>query len=331
MSGYRIKFTILVIVAILLWPVAIVSADTWRLEQGKDLKSVSPGSQDKFLLKVAEIKKLMNTGKIRVVRSAYNRLKMEFPDIDGPDLDAFIEAELFFCQGNFTKAVRAYDKLLNEFPQSWLVEAAMGRQYEIATACLTGQKKRVLRFFELSRYSEGVKIMEKITTRAGLDSQIGLKAALALTKSYEKRKKFNEAYLKWWEISQQWQTDPIARDAIAAMARCKYAVYNKRNNENRRHLFDTSTLVTSKSYYNKLKSLYPQDAEEIGVDEIIKDIDEQLALKQLSIAQYYQRTKNIQAANLYYDMVIRHSPDSQAAKMAEQITNRGLGSEQTKK
>ena len=266
---------------------------------------------------MAKIKELVNTGQTEAVRKEFDQLKKDFPEIAGPDLDAFIEAELLFCEGSFTKAVRAYDKLLDEFPDSQLAEAALSRQFEIATAFLTGQKKTSLGVFKLSRYHEGVKLMEKISTRAGIDAQIGLKAALALTKSYEKRQKFNEAYLKWWEISQQWEAGQVGKDTIIAMARCKLAAYNLRK-EGRRHLFDGSGLITAKSYYNKLELLYPEDAQKIGVDEILKDIDEQLAYKQLSIAQYYQKTGKDEAANLYYDTVINDWPQTNAVETAKQ-------------
>ncbi len=330
MSKYRIKFVILALMTVLLWQNGVFSADTWRLQpapasseasrgggQDEDWQPISAEGEDKFLLTVAKIKELVNTGQTEAVRKEFDQLKKDFPEVAGHDLDAFIEAELLFCEAKFTKAVSAYDKLLNEFPDSQFTEAALGRQFEIATAFLTGQKKRVLGIFKLSRYHEGVKLMEKISTRAGIDAQIGLKAALSLTKSYEKRQKFNEAYLKWWEISQQWETDHVGKDAIMAMARCKRADYNKRSS-NKRPLYDNSNLITAKTYYKKLKLLYPEEAQKIGVDEILKDIDEQSAYKQLNIAQYYQKTGNIQAANLYYDMVINDWPQTSAAEMAKQ-------------
>ena len=308
----------------------VFSADTWRLqpapassdanrggEQDENWQPISAEGQDKFLLTVAKIKELVNTGQTEAVRKEFDQLKKDFPEIAGPDLDAFIEAEILFCEAKFTKAVRAYDKLLNEFPDSRFTEAALGRQFEIATAFLTGQKKTVLHIFKMSRYDEGVKLMEKISTRAGIDAQIGLKAALSLAKSYEKRQKFNEAYLKWWEISQQWETGQVGKDTIMAMAQCKRANYNQRK-EGRRHLYDGSGLITAKTYYKKLKLLYPEEAQKIGADKILKDIDEQLAYKQLNIAQYYQKTGNIQAANLYYGMVINDWSQTSAAEIAKQ-------------
>jgi len=366
---------------------------TWRLGKDQEFKTVSPEGKDKFLLAVAETKKLVNTGQIKAARRAFDELKKDFPEIAGPDLDAFIEAEILFCKGKFIEAADSYDKMLTEYPQSELRQAALDRQfaiataflgdqkitvlgifkvrgfaqglkimkriserasntpigteatvvmaqkheekgrltkafriyeklliehpnnefrelildrqYAIATAYLRGEKKRVLRVVKMRGYAEGIRIMEKITGRAGLDTPIGLKAALAVAKHYENRKKFNEAYFKWWEISLQWQIGKTGRDALLNMARCKHTAYNS-HPEHKRPL-------------------------EIDVDQILVEIDEQLAYKQFSIGQYYQRTGNIQSANLYFGMVIRDWPGSKAAELAKEVLTRNLESKETKK
>jgi len=404
-------------IAVVLSSLSTVSADTWRLEKGRDWKAVSAQGKDKFLLAVAETKKLVNTGQTKAARKAFDKLKKDFPEIAGPDLDAFIKAEILFCKSDFIKAADTYDKLLTEYPQSELRQAALDRQfaiataflgeqkktvlgvfkvtafadglkimkriseragntsigaeatvvvaqkyeergqitkairtydklltehpdsdfrelvldrqYAIATAYLRGQKRRVLRVVKMKGYAEGVRIMEKITDRAGIDTPTGLKAATAVAKYYEKRKMFNEAYFKWWEISLQWQTGKTGRDALLNMARCKHAAYNN-HPEHKRPFYDDSNLNIAKSCYEKLKLLYPKDADEIGADNILKEINEQLAHKQFSIGLYYQRTGNKQSANLYFDMVISDWPDTKAAEMAKEMITNNLGNKETK-
>ena len=82
---------------------------------------------------------------------------------------------------------------------------------------MAGRKKTILLFW-VSAFDDGVKIMEKISDRTGT-ADIAKKALLAVAKSYEKRKQYNEAYLKWSEISMRWPAGEIARDALLAMAR----------------------------------------------------------------------------------------------------------------
>lgn len=316
------------VAAIVLSASAMCRADTWRLEQDGKLLPVE--EKDKFLLAVAETKKLVNAGQTTAARKAFDKLKKDFPEIAGPDLDTFIKAEILFCRGKFTKAVNTYNKLLTDYLESRLREAALDRQFAIGTAFLGGQKIPVLYLFRVKGYDEGVKIMEGITERAGLDSPIGLKAAVAVAESYEKRGKFHEAYLKWQEISVQWETGEVGRDALLGMARCKQAAYNKHPKKERPR-YDVSGLKTAKSYYEKFMLVYPQEAEKIGVSEILKQINEQLADKQLNIARYYQRTGSKQSANLYYQMLTDNWQGTKAAETAKQLLAKNLGGEEAKK
>jgi outer membrane protein assembly factor BamD (BamD/ComL family) len=286
----------------------------WRLGQDQDWKTISP--QDKFLLAVAEAKKLVNTGQTESARKAYEKLKQDFPDIAGADLDAFIEAEMLYSKGKFTKAYRGYEKLLKDHPETKLQPAVLDRQFAIGTAYLQGQEKSVLHVVKLKGDAEGIRIMEKITDRAGIDSPLGLRAAIAVAENYQNREMFNDAHLKWWEISLQRRTGQIAKDALLAMARCKHNAYNA-HPEEKRPFYDTAGLATAKTYYLNFKSLYPEDAQKLDIDNIVKQIDEQLAQKQLCIAQYYHRVGNIQAANLYYDMVSNNWSGTQAAESAK--------------
>ena len=67
--------------------------------------------------------------------------------------------------------------------------------------------------------------------------------------------------------------------------------------------------------------LFPDDATESYVTTTIQEINEQIAYKEYSIAEFYQRTGQKQAANLYYDMVIESWPGSKAAQMARETLN----------
>jgi outer membrane protein assembly factor BamD (BamD/ComL family) len=399
----KLKLVILVM-AIVLSTMSVGRADTWRLGKDHDWQAVSAQGGDKFLLAVAETKKLINTGQAKAAAQAFEKLKKDFPEIVGPDLDIFIKAEMLFCEGKFVEAVDIYDRLITKYPESKLRDAAlerqfgiamaflggqkittlgvfevagysegmkimeriskeapdtpigteatvamaqkyeekgqytralriyekllteqpntdfrdqvMDRQYAIATAYLGGQKKRIFRILKLKGYAEGVRIMEKITDRAGLNSKLGLDASIAVAEHYEGKKDFNSAYLKWWEISSQYQTGTIGRDALFNMAQCKHAAYNKQP-EQKRSFYDSSSLSIAKSCYERFRLLYPGDPEQENVEKKLQEIDEQLAYKQFSIGQYYNRTGNKKSANLYYNMVINDWPGTKAAKLAK--------------
>jgi outer membrane protein assembly factor BamD (BamD/ComL family) len=308
-SKLRVKFIVIAGFLLLLVLAGFISAKTWHLEKGQDWKALESTGEDKYLLAVAEIKQLVNTGKTEAATKALEKLKKDFPKMVGPDLDAFMRAELLFSQGKFTKAAHAYEKFVVEFPESRLYEAAVDRQFAIATAFLAGQKKSVLKVFKMKGYADGEKIMERIGDRA-VGAPIGVRASLAVAESYEDRGRFNEAYLKWSQIHSRWPTGQMGRDAMLAMGRCKHAAYKGPS-------YDVSALISAKSYYENFRLRYPEDAQDFDINSRVEQIDEQLAYKQFRIGQYYQRTGSKQAADFYYRMVLDNWPGSTAAKMAK--------------
>lgn len=310
----KMGFVIMSAVMVMLACSAAVSAETWHLEKDRGWKAVSAEGQDKYLLAVVQVKRLVNTGRTEEAVKALNQLKRDFPEIAGPDLDAFIKAEVLLAEGKYAKAVRGYDKFLAEFPKSELYEAALDRQFAIATAFLAGEKKPVLKVFKIKGYAEGAKIMERISDRAG-DSPIAVKAALAIADSLERRGKFDEAYYQWSHIASRWPEGQIGKETLLAMARCKHAAYRGPD-------YDESNLNSAKSYYENFKLRYPEDAEKFDIDKKLGQINEQRAYKQFSIGRYYQKVGNKQSANLYYQMVIDNWPGSTAAEMAEEEVSR---------
>ncbi|MGA2093599.1 MAG: outer membrane protein assembly factor BamD [Sedimentisphaerales bacterium] len=300
----------LVITALLLQSCAAPARPaTVRLDQQGQWKPTDAAREEQYLLRVAEMKKLVDAGKPGKVRDAIKQMKKDYPEIAGADFNSFTEGELLLAKGKITNAVRQYDKFLDDYPVSPLRDAALQREFDIASEFLAGRKKTIL-VFRVHAYDDGVKIMEKISDRTG-SAEIAKSALLAVAHSYEKRKKYEEAYLTWSQISSRWPTGQTGKDALLAMARDKYATFNG-------PLYDASGLVSAKSYYENYKLRYPDDAQRIGVDEILAKINEQMAEKNLLVANYYKKTGQLTPANVYYQLVVDTWPDTAAAKTARQ-------------
>jgi outer membrane protein assembly factor BamD (BamD/ComL family) len=267
-------------------------------------------AQERFDPAVAQIKNLVSQDKTKASRQVYQQLEKDFPEIAGPELQAFCRAEILLAQGKLSKAFRAYDAFVSNYPLSKLYDTAIDRQFSIGREYLAGRKKTVLFFFEVKGYAEGVRIMDKLSDRLG-NTQPALEAALAVADNYEKRGKFDDAYHQWSQIQSRWPTGNAGRDALLGMARCKLADY-------RGPLYDASGLVSAKSYYKNFKLRYPNTAEQIGVDKILARISEQMAQKALVTADYYARTGNKQSAYLSYQLVIDDWPGTPAAEKAAQ-------------
>lgn len=294
-----------------------VAKETWQLKDGEKWESIATDPQRQYALKVAELKDLVRTGESEAVEDTLAELKEQFPQYVGPDLDLFIEGEVRYWEDRYAKAMKQYEKLLKDYPGSEFAPAVLEREFGMAQAYLGRRKKKVLGFLKISGHAEGVEMMERISDRAGLDepNSVGLRAAVAVAEHYEAKERYIEAYLKWSEIASYWETGPVGKRALLRMAEDNLLAYNQPSPK-RRPLLDASKLVTARTYYEKYAALYPGEIRRHDIPEKIKQIDEQMAYKQFTIGQYYQRAGKTQAAQLYFDMVVQNWPETKAAGMA---------------
>ncbi len=311
MYGRNITRKVVVLLSVLFLGSLAFAAETWTLGQDEQWQAVSENPQARYLLAVSELKELINQGKTKELANAIARLRQDYPGIAGPDLDAYLDGEKAFAAGKFTKAVRAYDTFLIRYPESPLYEAALDRELAIAQAYLTGHKKTVLKFVRIRGYSEGIRVADKVVDRAG-DSPIAVRASVVVAESFEKRAKYQDAYERWSQISARWPTGEVGKTALLAMARCKHAAY-------RGPKFDASNLLSAKSYYENFMIRYPEDAKTYEIDKRLEQITEQLAYKEYTIAQYYERTGSDESSEIYCEMVEEQWPRSTGAKRAKDI------------
>lgn len=303
----RIKGLILFVIA---GSAVFAAQQTWHLQDGQEWQKVGQGGSSDFMMAVAQAKQLVSTGRADKAEKAFAKLKTDFPQLAGDDFNAYIKAELLYARRKYIEASNAYDKFTEQFPQSPFFQSALERQYQIAEAFLAGQKRRVLTVFNVSAYEEGSEIMNKVADKAG-DAPMAENALRTLAQSSEKRSAYHEAYQVWSDISNRWPTGQVGKDALLGMARSLEKDY-------RGSKFDSKVLESSKSYYAEYQKRYSDAAQGLQIPQKLGKIDEELAQKEMTIADYYARTGSFTAANLYYQRIMEEWPGSSAAKSAEQ-------------
>jgi outer membrane protein assembly factor BamD (BamD/ComL family) len=295
------------------------ATETWRLAKDQQWQSVTANPQQEYLHAMAELNDLIRSGEAKDAREALKAIKEQYPQRVGPDLDQFVDAELDYWNDNYEKAVPEYDKLLKNFPGSEYAGTANAREYDMAKAYLNGRKKIVLWFIPMDGHAEGVKIMEKITDRTGLQDPngVGLKAAIDVAEYHESVREYLDAYTKWAEIAAYWEKGPVAKRAIYRMAEDNFLAYDE-HPPARRAFFDATPLITARKYYEKYAKLWPGEVDSLDIPDKLKQIDEKMAFKQYTIGQYYRRAGKKDAAGYYFDMTVKNWPKTEGADKARE-------------
>ncbi len=290
----------------------LVCAGTLHLKDGKEWQDVSNSDEGRYLMAVAKFKQLISSGNAESGTEELIKLKEAYPEIADAAFNVFLEAETLYADGKWDKAVRKYDVVLNKWPESWLRQTVLERKFSIALAFLNGHKRKVLKVLYLSAFAEGEEIMYDIDNRVG-DAPIAKRALIAIARAYERRGQFVDAYYVWENISSRWTTGQLGTMAILEMAQDQHSSYRGPD-------YDHTGLDVAADHYRRVKVEaynYPQLVVADEVDEKLKTIEEQLAYKQYSVGEYYDRTGSRQAAELYYEEVLGNWPNTAAAGMAQ--------------
>lgn len=285
------------------------SQQMWRLDESGQMQELAGDKRSRFALAVSHFKTLVAEGKANEAENAAVEIKENFPDMVGPEFDAFAQADLLYAENDYDAAVRAYRSFLDTYPNSELYQAGLERLYDIGTAFVMGQKQKRLAILFLSAYEEGADILEEVADRAG-DAPIAKRAMITLAESYEQREEYLDAYQTWATISSRWPMGELGRESLLSMAQTMHASYKGPK-------YDAANLIAARDYYEDFQLRYPQVSEEIGVYEQVTMIQEQKAYKDYMVAKYYQRTDSLESARYYYDSIIREWPMSAAAQLAK--------------
>lgn len=286
--------------------------ETYHLGSSGKWQKIPDTPEGASMRQIAKIKQFIETGKVGKAKKAVADFRVNYSGLSTYELDAFdafIEGELFYAKRKWTKAIRKYDFFLDNWPESTFRPAALNREFEIAKAFLEGEKRRVLKVLKLSAYDEADKIMHSIETREG-DTPRSRRALVTLAEGYQKRKKFINAAETWLEVKDLWPAGQIGENALFQMA-------NSHNSAYKGSRYDSTTLLTARSYYNEYQREYTRSATEKEVGAKVSEIDEKLAEKQYTIGFHYENAENAHGAKLYYDHVIEKWPASKAAESAK--------------
>ena len=289
---------------------ACFSSQTWVLTEDLSLaKTAEQG--DTFVLDFAAIKKATDLSQTEEMLVLAWEFEKKYPELTaGEDWKAYFTAETAFAKRNWRKSADLFLAFLDEYPVSKFYPAALERTYEIASAYLAGQKRRVFGIFMIRGYDDGEVMMRKIADKAGR-STIAQRALITLAESFENRGLFLDAYNVWTEVSVRWQTGEVGRQSLLAMARCMHSAYEG-------HSYDGSPIISAEGYYSQYKLRYPLIAQEQGVGEYYDMTIDQIAYKNYMTGYYYHKTGDYQSAIMYYNYVIENISQSDISLLAQE-------------
>jgi outer membrane protein assembly factor BamD len=218
-------------------------------------------------------------------------------------------AEIYEELGDSTKAFNSYQTLVTQYPDTPDFERAVNRQVVIANDYLAGKKVKFLGVAFLSGTDRAEEMFASIIQNAPYSKNAPI-AQFNLGLTYERQNRVQEAAKAYQGVLDRYPNSSIADDAMYQIG----YIYMQLGQSGKTQ--DLSALITAKNTFEDFLLQYPSSEKAAQAEDNVVTLGTKESGDLLSIAKFYDRFKNYRAAAIYYNDIIRRSPDSSDAVVA---------------
>lgn len=211
--------------------------------------------------------------------------------------------------GNLYEAYLSYQKVIDKYPFSERIGEINEREYKIAEAFMSGQKRKSLGM-ALPVENPAIEIFTKVidnSTFGPLASKAQYKLGLvlkSLSRYYEAEDAFNKVVSNY--PNSEWAEAAKFQIASCQASLSRSPDYDQGSNQEAKEKFEEFVR-------NHPKAVLSQEAEKN-----IEQLNEKDAQGYYNIARFYEKQKAFDAARLYYNDIISNYPGSQWSTRASE-------------
>ena len=207
-----------------------------------------------------------------------------------PDRDRalFLLADGYYRQDDRITAFYHLDELMDYHPESRFFTPALEKQFRIADEFLKGHKRKLLWFRVLSADDEAVDMLFRIQERSP-GSPLAERALRRTADYYFASSQFDLAGDAYAAYARSYPRSPEVGRVRLQQAFSSFAQF-------RGVRFDSTPLIDARAQFEDVKLRYPELAEQANVQKFIDTINQTLARKMLTTADFYRRTGKPKAA-----------------------------------
>lgn len=212
------------------------------------------------------------------------------------------------AQDNLYEAYKAYQKVIDKYPFSERIQEIIEREYKIAEAFMTGEKRKGPMGMALPVENPSIEIFSKVienSTYGPLASKAQYKLGLVLKglgRLYEAEEAFNKVISNY----------PDSEWAEAA----KFQIASCRKEVSRGPEYDQGATKEAKEKFEEFLKEHPDAALSGEAQKNISQLKEKEAESDYTIGRFYEKQKEYKAAKVYYEDIINNCPQSPWAQKA---------------
>jgi outer membrane protein assembly factor BamD len=217
--------------------------------------------------------------------------------------------QLLEKHGDNDKAYDAYSFYLTKYPQGEDFDAVVDSMFKIAKLFLEGEKRKILGV-KLSPSMQRAQAMFEGIVKNAPFSKLAPLAQFNVGQALEKQGEYPKAIEAYQLVYTKYPNEPVAADAL-------YQVGYVRTRDAREGSYDPATNSKAREAFEDFIARYPNSEKVPQARENIKGLEGGTNKGVLDIAKFYDKTKKLKAAVIYYNDVIKGQPGTPEADFAK--------------
>ncbi len=215
--------------------------------------------------------------------------------------------------GQSYEAFQAYQKVIDNYPYTELVDEVIEREYKIGDMFFSGQKIRVLGVMRFPAKDKAIEILKQVAENAPYGKYAELakyKAGLA----YRDIMDYENAILTFKELLDKYPNSTLADDARFQLAQVSTLLSTK-------PAYDQTPTKEARKEFEKLLKEHPESEMAGEADRLVRQLKEKEAQSLWDIAQFYEKRGMPESAIIYYEDIAYNYKDTKLVDMALERIN----------
>lgn len=215
--------------------------------------------------------------------------------------------------GDVMQAYNWLEEILQAWPGSDLADRAVRRELVIAEMLLfKDRKQRIWKgAIWLGAEDEALDMLSKIADTWAVGTPVAEQALRLKADYHYQNGQFDEAELTYARLMRDFPRGRYRKIALLRSGQSALARFPGVE-------FDDADLLEAQVYLRDFKTQYPQESDAYHVPQTLTRIQDSLAEKDFTVAQFYERTSKLDAAAYYYRHIMDSWPDSTWAAQSKE-------------
>jgi len=284
----------------------------WTPESGK-WENPKYAAKDTPEDQIAYARKFYEAKNLKDALREFKKLLKYYPLSKEAPVAQYYAGRIMEDLDNPYEAFKAYQKVIDTYPYTELVDDVIEREYKIADAFFSGKKIKIVGKWQIPAKDKAIEIFKAVAD----NSPYGKYADLAKYKAglcYKDIQDYNSAILMFKDLIDRYPSSSIIDKARFQLAECSKLLAVKPAYD------QTPTNLARKEFEDFLKK-HPDSEMAADAKQVVDKLKSREAEHAYETGKFYEERRAPQSAVIYYNDIVQNYPNTEWAKKAQERLN----------